>query len=51
MVAYNFSMEFWVSYKLIGGFGLTLVYIVITLVYLSKKGFLTEKSEGLSVEK
>ena len=51
IVAYNFSMEFWVSYKLIGGFGLTLLYIVITLVYLSKKGFLNGKSEGLSIEK
>ncbi|NIP13257.1 MAG: septation protein [Pseudomonadales bacterium] len=51
LVAYNFSMEFWVSYKLIGGFGLTLLYIVITLVYLNRKGFLTEKSEGLGIEK
>jgi intracellular septation protein len=42
IVAYNFSMEFWVSYKLIGGFALTLLYIVITLIYLSRKGFLDE---------
>lgn len=42
VVAYNFSMEFWVSYKLIGGFALTFIYIVITMIYLSRKGFLHE---------
>lgn len=42
VVAYNFSMEFWVSYKLIGGFALTFLYIVITMIYLSRKGLLTE---------
>ncbi len=42
LVAYNFSMEFWVSYKLIGGFALTFLYIVITMIYLSRKGFLRE---------
>lgn len=40
IVAYNFSMEFWVGYKLIGGFALTFLYIVITMVYLSRKGML-----------
>lgn len=42
IVAYNFSMEFWVSYKLIGGFALTFVYIVLTVAYLASKGFLNE---------
>lgn len=42
VVAYNFSMEFWVSYKLIGGFALTLLYILLTLAYLASKGFLNE---------
>jgi len=42
VVAYNFSMEFWVSYKLIGGFALTFLYIVITMIYLSRQGYLTE---------
>jgi intracellular septation protein len=41
-VAYNFSMNFWVSYKLFGGFGLTLLYIVITLAYLASKGFMND---------
>jgi intracellular septation protein len=43
VVAYNFSMEFWVSYKLFGGFALTFLYIVITMIYLSRKGFLEEQ--------
>ena len=41
-VAYTFSLDFWVSYKLFGGFGITLLYILITLSYLSKKGYLKE---------
>lgn len=45
VVAYNFSMEFWVTYKLVGGFALTFVYIVITMIYLSRKGFLDEPPE------
>jgi hypothetical protein len=35
-------MEFWVSYKLIGGFALTLLYILATLAYLASKGFLND---------
>lgn len=46
IVAYNFSMEFWVSYKLIGGFALTLLYILITMVYLARKGFLDSEDPG-----
>ena len=42
VVAFNFSMDIWVSYKLIGGFGITLVYIIITMVYLAKGGYLNE---------
>ena len=42
VVAYNFSMDFWVSYKLIGGFALTFVYIIITVVYLQRLGVLEE---------
>ena len=51
LVAYNFSTEFWVSYKLIGGFALTFLYILITMLYLAKKGLLSEQTEGLEVEK
>ena len=42
VVAYNFSMEVWVSYKLIGGFALTFIYIMITVGYLASKGYLEE---------
>jgi intracellular septation protein len=42
VVAYNFSLEFWVSYKLIGGFALTFCYILATIGYLAAKGYLKE---------
>lgn len=41
-VAFNFDMDFWVSYKLVGGFALTLVYIAITMAYLVKGGFMED---------
>ena len=42
VVAYNFSLEFWVSYKLIGGIAITLVYMIITVVYLAMGGYLQD---------
>jgi intracellular septation protein len=42
-VAYTFSMEIWVSYKLIGGFGITLFYILLTVGYLAHKGFMNDE--------
>lgn len=42
VVAFNFSLAFWVSYKLIGGFAITLGYIVLTLIYLSSGGYLQD---------
>lgn len=42
IVAYNFSLEFWVSYKLVGGFALTFIYILATIGYLASKGYLKE---------
>ncbi|MGA0840044.1 MAG: inner membrane-spanning protein YciB [Pseudomonadales bacterium] len=44
VVAYSFSMSFWVTYKLVGGFALTLTYVIATLAYLSSKGLLTADS-------
>jgi intracellular septation protein len=41
-VAFNFSMDFWISYKLIGGFALTFTYLIITMVYLSRGGYLAQ---------
>jgi len=42
IVAYNFSEAFWVNYKLIGGFAITLIYVLITLAYLAYGGHLRE---------
>lgn len=39
-VAYNFSLDFWVTYKVVGGFGLTLLYLILTFAYLHKCGLL-----------
>jgi intracellular septation protein len=39
-VAYNFSEAFWVNYKLIGGFAITLVYVLISVTYLQLGGHL-----------
>lgn len=44
-VAFQFSMDVWVSYKLFGGFGITIVYMIITVAYLVSAGHL--KSEAL----
>jgi len=43
VVAYNFSLEFWVTYKLVGGFCLTALYITVTIVYLILGGYLKEQ--------
>ena len=42
IVAFQFSLDFWVSYKLFGGLGLTLFYFVIMVVYLSRSGYLNQ---------
>ncbi len=41
LVMYNFSMDFWVSYKVFGGFGLTFSYILLTMLYLYRLGFIS----------
>jgi intracellular septation protein len=35
-VAYSFDLDTWVSYKLFGGMGLMLVFVVIQALYLSR---------------
>jgi intracellular septation protein len=45
VVAYNFSEEFWVNYKLFGGFGLTFLYVAVTALYLVKAGHLREAEQ------
>jgi len=48
VVAYNFSEAFWVSYKLIGGTGITFLYVAIMLTYLHRRGYL--EAENLQRE-
>ena len=43
LIAYNFSLDFWVSYKLFGGFLITLLYLVIMVIYLWRGGYLNKK--------
>lgn len=50
VVAYNFSLDFWVSYKLIGGFALTFLYILITIGYLAAKGYLQEPDSDAAAD-
>lgn len=45
MVAYTYSTDIWVTYKLIGGFAITLSYMVITMVYLVKGGYISDADE------
>ena len=40
VVVYNFSFNFWVTYKVVGGMALSMITIVISMVYLYKKGLL-----------
>jgi intracellular septation protein len=44
-VAYSFSTDIWVTYKLVGGFGITLFYMIITMTYLVKGGYIREPKE------
>lgn len=50
IVAYNFDLDIWVTYKLVGGFAITLVYMVITMVYLVRGGYIQEESTKASPE-
>jgi intracellular septation protein A len=38
-------MDTWVSYKLVGGFALTFSYIIITMVYLVKGGYMNDDNQ------
>ncbi len=50
VVAYMFSTDFWVTYKLVGGFAITLCYMVITVVYLVKGGYIEEDDDTDTAE-
>ena len=45
VVAYSYSTDIWVTYKLVGGFALTLSYMAITVVYLARGGYLSDTNE------
>jgi intracellular septation protein len=46
VIAYNFSTDFWITYKLVGGFGISLCYMVITMIYLMKGGYIQEETSA-----
>ena len=43
IIAYNFTIDIWVSYKLFGGFLITLTFVVIMMIYLWRGGYLNRK--------
>ncbi|MGV0036098.1 MAG: inner membrane-spanning protein YciB [Candidatus Azotimanducaceae bacterium WSBS_2022_MAG_OTU7] len=45
IVAYGYSTDIWITYKLIGGFAITFCYLVITMVYLVKGGYVSNADE------
>ena len=38
LVAFNFSIDFWVGYKFFGGIVITILYLLISIIYLLKTG-------------
>ena len=44
-VAYNFDNDTWVNFKLFGMLGLTLLFIVLQTVYISRHAIVTEKKD------
>lgn len=43
-VAYNFSEATWVTYKFVGGFVITSIYIFITIIYLRKQKYSSKRT-------
>jgi intracellular septation protein len=43
VVAYSFSTDIWVTYKLVGGFGISITYMIITIAYLVKGGYIRDE--------
>jgi intracellular septation protein len=48
VVAYQFSLDIWMKYKLFGGFAITTIYIILTLIYLNRIGMAAGLSEDQS---
>lgn len=45
VVAYGFSTDFWVTYKLVGGIAISLFYMTITIIYLYRGGYISDEDE------
>ncbi|NOX28062.1 MAG: septation protein A [Gammaproteobacteria bacterium] len=45
-VAYNFDTDTWVNFKLFGMLGLTLVFIIVQTIYISKHAIPVENGDG-----
>ena len=45
VVAFSFSMDVWVTYKLVGGFVITTLYMILTVAYLVSGGYLKGQLE------
>lgn len=43
-VAYNYSMDTWVTFKLVGMLGLNFIFILLTFTYLYNKGWLADEN-------
>jgi len=43
IIAYNFTLDIWISFKFFGGFLITLTFVVIMMIYLWKGGYLDKK--------
>lgn len=51
LVAYNFDTDVWVAYKVVGGFGLTIFYTILSFLYLYLAGHLQDlEPEQAAVE-
>ncbi|MEM7098134.1 MAG: inner membrane-spanning protein YciB [Pseudomonadota bacterium] len=42
-VAFNYSMDTWVTFKFVGLMGLNILYLIATFTYLGVKGWLTDE--------
>jgi len=49
VVAYSFSTDIWVTYKLVGGFAISITYMIVTIAYLVIGGYIQDTEED-SVE-
>lgn len=45
IVAYNFSLDFWVTYKLVGGMLISFTSVALTMIYMYRKNMISEPKE------